>query len=80
MTEKGKKAVILAHDAFGTLEGKTANCLVLYQRRFKIVAVIDREKAGRDAGDGDGSGGLGGGGAAGFQSWDAMVAFHTLKL
>jgi len=51
MTEKGKRAVILAHDAFGTLEGKTANCLVLYQRRFKIVAVIDKGKAGRDAGE-----------------------------
>ena len=51
MTEKGKKAVILAHDAFGTLEGKTANCLVIYERQYKIVAVIDRGKAGKDAGE-----------------------------
>lgn len=53
MTEKGKKAVILAHDAFGTLDGKTANGLVLFeeQGQYKIVAVIDREKVGEDAGE-----------------------------
>lgn len=45
--------MILAHDAFGTLEGKTANGLVLFgeQGRYKIVAVIDRGKAGEDAGE-----------------------------
>ena len=51
MNEKGKKAVILAHDAFGTLKGKTANGLILYEGRYEIVAVIDRGKAGRDAGE-----------------------------
>ena len=51
MTEQGKKAVILAHDAFGTLKGKTANGLILYEGRYEIVAVIDRGKAGRDAGE-----------------------------
>jgi len=44
-------AVILADGAFGTLEGKTANCLVMFGRRFDVVAVIDRGKAGRDAGE-----------------------------
>jgi uncharacterized NAD-dependent epimerase/dehydratase family protein len=49
---KPKNAVILANKAFGTLEGKTANSLVIYGGRlFKIVAVIDEDKAGQDAGE-----------------------------
>ena len=51
-----KSAVILANRAFGTLEGKTANCLVIYSGRYKIVAVIDEEKAGEDAGEALGMG------------------------
>jgi uncharacterized NAD-dependent epimerase/dehydratase family protein len=48
---KRETAVILANDAFGSLEGKTANCLVMFGRRYKIVAVIDESKAGKDAGE-----------------------------
>jgi len=44
-------AVILADGAFGTLAGKTANCLVMFGKRFVVVSVIDRGKAGRDAGE-----------------------------
>lgn len=51
MTGKDKTAAILAYDAFGTLEGKTANGLILYGGRYKITAVIDRSKAGKDAGE-----------------------------
>jgi uncharacterized NAD-dependent epimerase/dehydratase family protein len=52
-------AVIMANKAFGTLEGKTANGLVMYQRKFRIVAVIDETKAGQDAGEVLGVGKLG---------------------
>jgi uncharacterized NAD-dependent epimerase/dehydratase family protein len=44
-------AVILADRAFGTLEGKTANCLVMFGTRFDIVAVIDQDRAGKDTGE-----------------------------
>jgi len=44
-------AVILADRAFGKMEGKTANCLVMFGRRYQIVAVIDESKAGGDAGE-----------------------------
>lgn len=46
-----EKAVILCDGYFGQSTGKTANGLVRYSKRFKIVGVIDRTKAGRDAGD-----------------------------
>jgi uncharacterized NAD-dependent epimerase/dehydratase family protein len=46
-----KTAIILANGAFGTLEGKTANCLVTYGKRYRIVAVIDDKRVGRDAGE-----------------------------
>jgi len=46
-----KKAVILSSKAFGTIKGKTANDLVMYSRKYKIAAVIDETKAGRDAGE-----------------------------
>lgn len=51
MTGNQKKAVILASKAFSTLEGKTANDLVMYGGIYKIVAVIDETKVGRDAGE-----------------------------
>jgi uncharacterized NAD-dependent epimerase/dehydratase family protein len=44
-------AVVLANKAFGTLEGKTANCLVMYGRKYEVVAVIDEDRAGKDAGE-----------------------------
>ncbi len=43
-------AVVLAEGVFGTTYGKTANGLVRYTKRFKVVAVIDSTKAGNDAG------------------------------
>jgi len=47
-----RRAVILADKALGTLEGKTANVLVMYnRRRFDVVAVIDSSHAGMDAGE-----------------------------
>ena len=50
MPEKRKSAIVLASKAFGTLEGKTANDLVIYGGKYDISAVIDEEKAGKDAG------------------------------
>lgn len=43
-------AVILAEGVFGSTYGKTANGLVRFTTRFRIVAVIDSTKAGQDAG------------------------------
>src|SRR6059036_2376929 len=46
-----EKAVILCDGYFGQSTGKTANGLVRYSKRYQIVGVIDRTKAGRDAGE-----------------------------
>jgi len=46
-----KRAVVLANKAYGTLEGKTANCLVMFGRRYEVVAVIDEDREGKDAGE-----------------------------
>src|SRR5882672_9534495 len=46
-----ERAVILCDGYFGQNTGKTANGLVRYSKRYEIVGVIDRTKAGRDAGD-----------------------------
>ena len=46
-----ERAVILCDGYFGQSTGKTANGLVRYSKRYEIVGVIDRTKAGRDAGD-----------------------------
>lgn len=43
-------AVILAEGVYGTTYGKTANGLVRFTTRFRIVAVIDSTRAGEDAG------------------------------
>lgn len=45
------RAVILCDGYFGQNTGKTANGLVRYSKRYAIVGVIDRTKAGRDAGE-----------------------------
>ena len=51
MPENRKNAIVLANKAFGTLESKTANDLVIYgSGKYGILAVIDEEKAGKDAG------------------------------
>lgn len=51
MSEK-KRAAVLAHEAFGELEGKTGNGLVLYseESQYEISVIIDRENSGEDAG------------------------------
>ncbi|HKZ23995.1 MAG TPA: DUF1611 domain-containing protein [Thermoplasmata archaeon] len=46
-----ERAVILCDGYFGQSTGKTANGLVRYSKRFQIVAVVDRSRAGRDAGE-----------------------------
>lgn len=46
-----ERAVILCDGYFGQSTGKTANGLVRYSKRYEIVGVIDRTKAGRDAGE-----------------------------
>ncbi len=46
-----ERAVILCDGYFGQNTGKTANGLVRYSKRYQIVGVIDRTKAGRDAGE-----------------------------
>jgi len=43
-------AVIYCEKSFGSMDGKTANGLVRFSQKYKIVAVIDSEKAGQDAG------------------------------
>lgn len=46
-----ERAVVLCDGYFGQSTGKTANGLVRYSKRYAIVGVIDRTKAGRDAGE-----------------------------
>jgi uncharacterized NAD-dependent epimerase/dehydratase family protein len=46
-----ERAVILCDGYFGDSTGKTANGLVRYSKRYQVVGVIDRTKAGRDAGE-----------------------------
>jgi len=44
-------AVVLCDGVFGTTEGKTAHGLVRHTERYRVLAVIDRSLAGRDAGE-----------------------------
>lgn len=43
-------AIVYCEANFGSLDGKTANGLVRHSEKYKILAVIDSEKAGQDAG------------------------------
>ena len=43
-------AVVYCEANFGAIDGKTANGLVRYSETYKILSVIDSEKAGLDAG------------------------------
>ena len=45
-----KSAIIYCEANFGGADGKTANGLVRHSERYEILAVIDSEKAGLDAG------------------------------
>ncbi|GAA0248679.1 DUF1611 domain-containing protein [Haladaptatus pallidirubidus] len=44
-------AIILAEGAFGTMDGKTANGVVMHSELFDAKAVIDSTHAGEDAGE-----------------------------
>ena len=44
-------AIVYCEGAFATPVGKTANGLVRFTARYKVVGVIDSTKAGRDAGE-----------------------------
>ncbi len=46
----GNTAVVYCEGNFGELDGKTANGLVRYSERYKVLSVIDSRKAGLDAG------------------------------
>src|SRR5439155_943163 len=46
-----ESALVLCEGSFGETMGKTANGLVRYSRRYRIAGVLDRTKAGRDAGE-----------------------------
>ncbi|WP_227352741.1 DUF1611 domain-containing protein [Haladaptatus salinisoli] len=44
-------AIVLAEGAFGTMDGKTANGVVMHSELFDARAVVDSTRAGSDAGD-----------------------------
>ena len=46
-----ESALVLCEGSFGETMGKTANGLVRYSKRYRIVGVLDSTKAGRDAGE-----------------------------
>src|SRR3989442_13622262 len=46
-----ESALILCEGSFGQTMGKTANGLVRYSKRWRILGVLDSTTAGRDAGD-----------------------------
>jgi uncharacterized NAD-dependent epimerase/dehydratase family protein len=69
-----KTAVVLARGQFRTDHAKTAHGLILHGRRYKIVAVIDRSCAGRDAGEVMGIGKRGIPIVSGFAELDRVLA------
>jgi uncharacterized NAD-dependent epimerase/dehydratase family protein len=48
--EQTPTAIVYCEGQFGAIDGKTANGLVRYSEIYKILSVIDSEKAGLDAG------------------------------
>ena len=48
--KRAETAVVYCEANFGAVDGKTANGLVRHSEMYKILAVIDSEKAGLDAG------------------------------
>ncbi|MBK5221720.1 MAG: DUF1611 domain-containing protein [Acidimicrobiia bacterium] len=52
-------AVVYCEANFGLIDGKTANGLVRHSEKYDIVAVIDSQSAGRDAGEVLGDGKIG---------------------
>jgi len=59
-SQRQPTAVVYCEGNFGRIDGKTANGLVRHSERFRIVAVVDSEHAGSDAGLvlGDGPNGI----------------------
>jgi len=49
-TKRTPSAIVYCEAAFATADGKTANGLVRHSERYRILSVIDSEKAGLDAG------------------------------
>lgn len=50
-SEKADTAIVYCEGNFGAIDGKTANGLVRHSEKYKILSVIDSEKAGLDAGE-----------------------------
>ena len=48
--ELSATAVVYCEANFGAIDGKTANGLVRHSEKYKILSVIDSEKAGQDSG------------------------------
>jgi len=51
MSENIDNAIIYCEGNFGKMDGKTANGLVRYSKKYKIIGVIDSTKAGQDTGN-----------------------------
>lgn len=49
-SDKTDTAIVYCEGNFGALDGKTANGLVRHSEKYKILSVIDSEKAGQDSG------------------------------
>ncbi len=49
--ERFATAIVYCEANFGAIDGKTANGLVRHSEKYKILSIIDSEKAGRDAGE-----------------------------
>ena len=49
--ERIATAVVYCEANFGAIDGKTANGLVRHSEKYKILSVIDSQKAGRDSGE-----------------------------
>ncbi len=49
--QKANTAIVYCEGNFGAIDGKTANGLVRHSERYRILSVIDSEKAGLDAGE-----------------------------
>lgn len=50
ITRRTQTAVVYCEANFGAIDGKTANGLVRYSEKHKLVAVIDSDKTGLDSG------------------------------
>ncbi len=49
-TKQNNTAIVYCEGNFGEIDGKTANGLVRHSEKYKILSVIDSEKAGLDSG------------------------------